>query len=827
MQNLHLVSPPNSSMNKQFFFLSLFLISSILSNGQLYKLSGTVMDNKKDHLALASVEIKELRKGTISKDDGSYEFFLERGKYTLVVSMMGYQPLVRTVYINNEDVVENVVMEESESATLGEVVIKAKIRDRAEELIRNVVRIKGSILDAIGDYSYNAYIKAFQLDSGVTKKKLEDTLLAQADYSGMGLTEIALHVDKSAGGEIKEERSGVSKRGKSENLFYLTVTDGDFYLYGNLINTPPVSKIPFISPLSNAGLIAYRFKTITIDRSIKPKVYTIAIRPRQLSNAVIEGEIKIQDSTWNVISAEYRLPPAHMPEYDYMEVKQQYEKVGDSARMISRQQFIYYTKTKKGKLYGETTVNYSDYELKKNFKRGYFGNEVSTTSIQAYEKDSAFWQLVRKEPLSKQQELYARYQDSVYAYQHSEAYLDSMDRVLNKITWKKMLIFGQIFNDHKKERMWILPPLTSLIQPISFGGARLHVSGAYRKTYPNRKTLSLEADLSYGFRNHDVNGMVSLERLYNPFNRGKFKISTGRNFEFIYAGDAWVNVLKRSNIYLNNIVEIGHELQIVNGVHLFNNLQVALRRSVAHYKVGTNTNRIFGIHNEPAIDFESYNATYNEVKLYLTPKLKYIRDAREKIFLGSKWPTFYTIWRKGVPKLFNSQIDFDYLEFGLIQTINFGVLGNTSYIVKTGDFLNTKDLRVIDYKYMRRGDPLLFQNPQKAFQALDSTFPVFKRYYQGNIVHEFNGFLVNKIPFMKKLKIQEIAGGGFLLAPERNLKYLEFFTGLERVFKWPFNPLARVKLGIYIVGSVANKFNNPVQFKIGLTTWDRFKNAWR
>ena len=814
-------------MNKQFFLLLLLILLSALSYGQLYKLSGIVTDKNKDQLALASVEIKELKKGTISKDDGSFNFFLERGKYTLVVSMMGYQPIVRIVFINNEDVVENVLMEESESSTLGEVVVKAKIRDRAEELIRNVVRSKGVILDAIGSYSFNAYIKAFQLDSGITKKKLDDTLLSNTDFSGMGLTEIALHVDKNTNGEMKEERMGVSKRGKSENLFYLTATDGDFYLYGNLINTPPVSKIPFISPLSNAGLIAYRFKTLSIDRNIKPKVYTIAIRPRQLSNAVIEGEIKIQDSTWNVLSAEYRLPPAHMPEYDYMEVKQQYEKVGDTARMISRQQFIYYTKTKKGKLYGETTVNYSNYELKKNFKKGFFGNEVSTTTIQAYEKDSVFWKSVRKEPLSKQQELYAKYQDSVYAYQHSEAYLDSIDRVLNKITWKKMLLFGQIFNDHKKERMWILPPITSLIQPISFGGARLHLSGAYRKTYPNRKTLSLEADLSYGFRNKDVNGMVSVERLYNPFNRGKFKISAGRNFEFIYAGDAWVNVLKRSNIYLNNVVEIGHELQIFNGVHLFNNLQVAFRRSVAHYKVGTNTNSIFGIHNEPAIDFESYNATYNEVKLYLTPKLKYIRDAKEKIFLGSKWPTFYGIWRKGLPKLFKSEIDFDYLEFGLIQTINFGVLGNTSYIVKSGDFLNTKDLRVIDYRYMRRGDPLLFQNPQKSFQALDSTFPVFKRYYQGNIVHEFNGFLVNKIPFMKKLKLTEIAGGGFLIAPERNLKYLEFFTGLERVFKWPFNPLARVKLGVYIVGSVANKFNNPVQFKIGLTTWDRFKNAWR
>ena len=80
---------------------------------------------------------------------------------------------------------------------------------------------------------------------------------------------------------------------------------------------------------------------------------------------------------------------------------------------------------------------------------------------------------------------------------------------------------------------------------------------------------------------------------------------------------------------------------------------------------------------------------------------------------------------------------------------------------------------------------------------------------------------------MKKLKITEIAGAGFLLAPERELKYVEAFAGIEKVFTWPFNPLTKVKLGVYVVGSAANKFNNPVQFKVGLTTWDRFRNRWR
>jgi len=813
---------------RPWLFLLFFLLCSLFSQAQLYKISGVILDDKKERLPLATVEIKELKKGTVSRDDGTYEFFLERGKYDLVVSMIGYRSKLLTFNITNEDIVENIELEPDESANLAEVVIKTKLRDRADDIIRSVIRKKESILDAIGSYSANAYIKAFQLDSGFTKKKRSnETDSISDDFGSMSLTEVSLRFDRNSSGQVREERLGVNKRGSTENLFYLTTTDGDFYIYDNLIHAPPVSKIPFVSPLSYSGLLAYRFKTLKIDRSVRPKVYTISIRPRQLSNATIEGEISIQDSTFNVISAQFRLPPAHMPEYDFMEVKQQYGPVGDSARMITRQQFTYYTKTKKGRVYGETTVVYSKYELQKNFRKGYFGNEVSTTAQEAYEKDSLFWKSVRTEPLSRQQELYAKYQDSIRSYQRSEVYLDSMDRVLNKITWKKMLIFGQIFNDHKKERMWILPPITSVIQPIAFGGARFKVAAAYRKTFPSRKTLQVDGDINYGFRNHDVNGTLSLQRLYNPFSRGQFKISAGRNFEFIYPGDAWVNVLKRSNIYLNNSLEVSHELQIINGVHLFNTVQVALRRSVAHYKVGTNSNNIFGIHNEPAVDFDPYNATYNEVKLYLTPKLKYIREPKEKIVLGSKWPTFYVIWKKGVPKLFDSEINFDYLEFGLIQNINLGVAGNTSYTIKTGDFVNTKDLRVIDYKFMRQGDPLLFQNPQNAFQALDSTFPVFDRYWQGNLVHEFNGALINKIPFFKKIKLQEIAGGGFLIAPERGLRYAEFFAGLERVFKWPFNPLARVKLGVYVVTSVANKFNNPVQFKIGLTTWDRFRNKWR
>ncbi len=812
-------------------YLCVVLLATIaLSFGaaaQYYRVSGIVTDSSKQPLGLASVQVKERNIGILTREDGTFDFQLERGNYDMLISMVGFKSKVVTLNITNEDIKEIIVMELVESASLGEVVVKAKLRDRSEDIIRNVIRHKEALRDAAGNYSVNMYIKALQQDSIKKKTKPTELPVGDVDFNQISMAEISLRFDQGPGDQIKEERLGVKKNGNTESLFYLTATDGDFNIYNNLLKAPTISRIPFISPISYSGLAAYKFKMVKIDRTGPKRIYTISVKPRLLSNATIEGELTIVDSLWVVTKAEFRLSTAHLPEYDFFEVLQQYSKVNDTAWMLNRQQFNYYTKAKGGKRYGQTTVAYSKYELNKNFRRGYFGNEISVTSMEAYQKDSAFWSTVRREPFSKIEALYTRYQDSMYKVRTSDYYLDSMDAVLNKITWSKMLIFGQMFNDHRKERTWVLPPITSVFQPFQFGGSRLQVAASYKKTFRSRKDITITGIVSYGFRNKDVNGSLSMERKYNPFNRGFYSLSVGREFQNFFPGDAWVNMLKRSNIYLNNSIEVGHGLEIVNGLFITNHLEVALRRSVADYKINDDSPLDDILDDNKPVEFEPYNAFYYKVRLQYTPGQKYLREPREKIIIGSRWPTFYVQWRKGIPDVFKSEIDFDYLEFGIQQKIKMGPLGVLSYTVKTGDFPNRKDLRLVDYQYQRRGDPLFFQMPHKVFQALDSTFPVFKRYYQGNFVQEFNGSLISKIPFMSKLKLQEIAGAGFLIAPERDLRYGEVFAGIEKVFNSPINPLSKLKIGVYIVASVANKFNNPVQFKIGITSWDRFKNRWR
>jgi hypothetical protein len=817
---------------KSLLFSILLLLTGLATHAQSFRVYGKVTNSKMEPLAFVSVQIKELGIGTATREDGSFGFNLEVGQYNVIVSMIGYKTQIINITVNKEYPL-NIVLEEEEK-NMEDVVIRVKIKDRAEEIIRNVIRNKDEIMAASGAYSSQLYIKALQQDSVLKKKdraKTDSTFFQsnEADLQGMAMAEVVLHLDYQSDQKIKEERLAVKKNGNTDNLFYLSATEGNFNIYNNLIKVPSIAQIPFLSPISYSGLLAYRFKTLKIEKRDGHKYYTISIRPRQLSNATVEGEVTVQDSIFAITHARFSFPSYHMPEYDFFEVDQKYEYVQNKAWMITRQQFNYYSKSSRQKLSGQTLVVYTDYEFNKQFGRNYFGVEVSRTSQSAYEKDSSFWKTVRVEPLTDKEVRYVRYRDSLYQATHTQAYLDSIDKVNNRITWKKLAFIGQTFYSREKERTWVLPAAISVYEPFQFGGARIHPSIFYYKKFPSRKDVTVLADISYGLRNRDFNGGLRLTRLYNPFTRGFFVFELQRDFDHVYEGDAWINQIQRSSYFLNNFFSAEHGIEVTNGLFLRTEADYALRRSVVGYKTNPRADSLFGdfLDNNTPVGFEPYNAFYGKLTLEYTPHQRYIREPKEKVILGSKWPTAFVTWRKGIPNFLASATDFDYVEFGLKQKINVGILGNLRYELKTGSFVSKKDLRLLDYSFQRRGDPLFFMNPDRSFQALDSTFPLFKRFYQGHAVHEFNGALLNKIPLFKKLELREVAGGGFLYAPERNLKYFELFAGVERVFKWPFNPLTKFKLGVYVVTSVANQYSNPIQFKVGLTTWDKRRNRWR
>jgi len=826
--NIHIQVVLNDNMIRKIVSLMLVLLCATGSVfAQQFLLKGNVTNAKLEPLSFVTVQIKDLQIGTKTDLNGHYEFQLEEGEYELVLSLIGYKKQsIKFVHRNNGRA-QNVILEESTN-NIDEVKIVSFRKDKSEEIIRRVIQQKSNITEAFNSYSTEVYIKATQenetMMSDRKRSKLTDSAKAVLDAKlpDMNMSEVYLQVDYEHPNKIKEKRTGIKIRGDKTELFFLTTTDGDFSLYNNLIKIPALSETPMLSPISYSGLIAYKYKTKNILKKDNYTIYTIHFSPSRLGNALIEGDVKIVDTSWAIISSSFTFSSYHMPEYDYFEARQENEFVDNKAWLPIRQEFIYRSKSGRSTSSGRTVALYDHYKIDTQFAKKYFNREVSSTTLEAYKKDSTFWNTVRKEPLNENEVKFIIKSDSIYRATHSKEYLDSIDNRLNKITALKILFLGQENYNRKKERTISIDPVISMIRPFLPYGTRVQLGAQYVKMFESKKMIFVNGELSYGFLNRDLMGSLMVRHRYNPFSNGYITASAGREFDLIFFGDAYVNLFKRSNFFIKNSFEVEHGLEIVNGLVLRNKFDFALRESLDPSKLSRKYDPILDLDNEP-IQFEPYNAFYGSVTLEYTPFSMYIREPRQKLVLGSKFPTFYAKWRKGIPNIFQSDVDFDYVEFGLFQKLKLGLAGISQYRIFSGEFMTQKDLRYIDYKFISRGNPYLFNNPLLSFQALDSTFPIFRRFYEGHYIHHFNGSLINKIPFVKKLKLLEVAGVGALYVPERDLRYAEAFVGIEKII-----PLFRekFKLGAYYVTSIANKYNNPFQLKFGFDVFDKRRNSW-
>jgi hypothetical protein len=784
---------------------------------------GQVTDNRLQPIPFASVVIKDSKWGTRADLDGHYEIaLLAQGEYTVVASAMGYKSMVQKVALYKDTLEQHFLLEDASKA-IKEVEVKAKKVDRSEEIIRMVIARKETWLNAMSDFSAAIYIKAVQEDVWVKPPKGKAAADTAKAPPNLNLAEIKMDRYFRAPDKVKEIRTGYQARGNTLGLFYLTSTDADFNFFRNLVKAPALSETPALSPFSYSGLVGYRYKMQKIyNDSSGRKVYQIKVTPGIMGNSLCTGYVEIYDSTWTVKYLDLEWPAYHLAEYDKFVVRQWFTSIDSNLCFPIQQEYLYQARTGKKAQSGRTAVYYSNIVLKPELSNRFFNNEVSVTSKEAYERDSSFWTKERREPLSQKEISFIRYSDSVKVAHQSKPYLDSVDKVFNRITPTKVLLTGQGYYRRSQELRLDFAPLVTTFLPFYIGGPRLATFVSAEKTFPNKKQVSLFFSPSYGIRNHDLKGSVSAYGMYNTFSRAFVRATVGRDFAAVFAGDSYINMIRRTNYYENTRFELVHSIELFNGFRFTAEAELANRRSISHYNFNTNLDTLFNEPNQPP-DFQPYNALYGRVAFSYTPFQKYIRQPLEKVILGSSWPTFTLSYRKGIPGVFNSTIDFDYLQLSIEKEFKLGLVGISQFRVSSGKFLSTRKLELVDYKFMRRGDPFIFSNPLSYYQALDSTFPVFEPYFEGHYLHKFNGAILNKIPFLKQLKLMEIAGGGLLYVPENNLQYIEGFVGIEKVIRlWE----SRYKIGVVFCTSYANRNPNPFQFKITFDQYDIRRNSW-
>lgn len=638
------------------------------------------------------------------------------------------------------------------------------------------------------------------------------------------LMEMILTRDQAPPNKLKEVRHGVRKIGSKAFLFYLSAADGDFNPYQNLLNVPSLCPLPIMSPLSNSALLAYRFHYAgSYNHPKYGRVLKIQMWGRQTANATLNGELELVDSAFWVLKSTYRFPKHLMAEYDEMEVVQYFQKDENNWIICDSMRFHYGAKFGKTTLRAHTLVDVKSRKINPPFKKNHFGLEIAKTTDSAYDRDSNFWVQQRTQPLSNGQIQLIQRTDSLKRVVTSEKYLDSVEKATNKVTFKSLVLEGQGYSKRKKGIDMAFQPLWSLYQPWWPGGARISMFTQLNKTFENKRNISFSENLSYGVKNNDIRGTAYFSTLYNPYKRASIYVSAGRDFGMINGNAAYIDLFRRDNFFVQNHLSAYHNQELINGLFLNVKGEYSMRQDMSTYNFDKLGDSLFE-NNKPAL-FKSNSAFYGTLTLTYTPFQRYISEPKQKIILGSAWPTFGIRVKKAIPGVFSSTIDYTYLEYFLQHDFPIGLFGTSEIRANSGSFINYRNISLIDYRYHRRGDPSLFTPPLYAFQQLDTTFHTFKRFFEVHYQHRFNGALLNKIPFIKNLSLSERAGANLLYAPERNnMLYYEAYAGLDKLIRiWK----DRYKIGIYYTAGYSNLYDKPrFGFKINFEYYDRFNNKW-
>lgn len=824
------------------FFLSIICLILLSTGFSQRLLSGKILDEKKNPIPYAKIYVKtsaDLR--TQADVNGYYEMRLFEGEYFLVFSATGYEDRESYIVINPADSKRDIQLFPLKIQELEGFEVTTKKSNPGREIMLKVVEKRDKINPWNVPHTVDVYIKASEKitktgkekgkkndEEKTNEKEIEDPFEAErrkiiAESNKMNLLEVQIQRNFAPPSKVKEIRNAYTLRGSDKQLYYTTTVKSNFNFFENLLHLNDLHQSPVSSPISGPGILSYKYRLESQTIENGQKIHKIKIIPRSTATTTLSGYIYVIDSLWLIQKLELSMEKGNLLKYDYFKIEQTFSHPGDSICVLTNQVLTYGTKFKDEISACKTEATYSNYVFNPQFSNKFFGNEVAITAQEAYEKDTSFWATARTTTLTQEEQDFIILKDSLRDRLNRKEYLDSIDAVFNKVTFWKVVWFGVDHRNREKQTQWTINSLAASSRPVYIAGSRVAPGFSYFKKWKDQRAIDMYTELSYGFRNEDVKGRTWWRYRYDPFHLGTIGFGASHDFDAIRSYDAISQIFKRSNFIETTSMKVFGEYEIFNGFYVNPEISFTERRSLDTNRYKFNPILDDALNNDNPTSFAAYQAALAEITVSYIPNQKYMREPYRKVVLGSRWPTFYTYYQKGIPKIFGSDINHDYLLFGIMQTFKIGTLGTSNYHIKTGTFINSKQLRDADMKFNRRSDPFWFSNPLYSFQGLDTLLPTNRRIFEGHFIHHDNGAILNKIPFMKKTGVGLVFGAGALYVTEYKYQHYEILAGLERNFKFSRR---RLRIGIYGVLSDGNQIKPTATWKISFAVLDDRSMKW-
>jgi hypothetical protein len=784
-----------------FFWLLLFLNLNLFS--QQVTISGKITDNYKNPIPFASVFIKNTTQGTSANSEGGYNLLLKPGTYDLQFRAVGYKQESRKIQANNNVVID--VTLDTENYLLNDVVVRAGREDPAYAIVRKAIKKRGYYLSEVNGYTCEVYIKGLQKLLAAPKKFMGFDVQKAARENGLDsnrrgiiyLSESESKFSFRKPNRVHEEMVSSKISGSNRAFSFNRASDVKVNFYENIQEWGGLSNRPLVSPIAENALFYYNYKYIGFSTENGETIDKIQVIPKHSYDACFQGYIYILENSWRIYGVNLFITRKQNINFlDTLKVNEQFFPVNEKTWMPSSVKFEFTGGFLGFKFGGYFIAIYKDYDLNPVFTKKEF-DEVLRITRGINKKDSAFWESERPVPLTEEEKTDYKNKAVLAKKRESKPYLDSLDRVNNQFKPGSLLLSGYHYRNRYQHEFYNLDPLLTAVKFNTVEGFKINYSASYSKRVDslNNRYLVIGTKIGYGLSDRKFTGSVNTSFPSGPFtigfNAGADVTDLNYNEPVAPALNSFYSLFERQNyekLYQKQSASISLAVRITGGWKTNAFAEWADRKWLP------NSSAFSFLHPENQ-DYTSNNPFTPNLDDPLFPENKSFKfslrttyDFSDKYetfpngrrYLPSDYPTVGISYSKGFKNFLGSDVDYDLLTADVSRSnMNLGILGRTSFYIGAGKFLNNSKLYYPDYVQFAGNELLFYKSGINSFLLLNYyTFSTYTEYIEGHLEHNFSGFITNKIPLVRKLKLQEIVDVNYLSTPAIK-NYTELGFGLQ------------------------------------------------
>lgn len=770
---------------------------------QATRITGKVTDAATGQpLPFVNIYLKNTTIGVTSDLNGSFSLMTTQPSDSIFASSIGYQTWKMAVKKGIAQVI-NFEMTEF-STTLAEIQVRPEER-WIELLMRRVFKSKElNNPDQIQYYQCEVYNK-FQIDINNLDKKIQDRKifkpidfvfenldtneLNQKIYLPVLITEALSDFYFRKSPHATRELIKASQISGIENQSLTQYLGGIFLninIYDNYLN---IFDKNFVSPVANFGLSTYEYfleDTVLIDGK---SCYQIRFEPKRKQELTFYGTLWIQDTAFAVKQVDMRVAAdANFNWVNDFYISQTYDKANGQYWALTRDYRLVDINPFEGNtlkafgIFSHRTTTYRQYVFDQPKSDEFY---TSTTNVivdnAAYQRDETWWEQNRPDSLEdSEQQIYEM--------------VDSIKKVPAYKYYEKVVILlgtGYWISDRFE-----IGPLYKFLSFNSIEGLRLRIGG--RTSNKFSKKLMLEGHLAYGTKDERFKYALGMRYMVSKNPRRSFGLSfkydleqLGQDPNAFSEDNFFASFFRRSPANKLTMVREYNAFYEHEWFAGFSNTIKFIRREVFAIDSG------FIIHDNGS-PYTDNSLVSNEIQLYtrFAFRERYLYGEFERTTLGTKYPVLEVLYGYGIPGFPGSDMEYHRLQFKIKQWFNVANIGWSRYIFETGKIWGK-----VPYPFLKihEGNETFFYyseagNMMNYYEFISDTYASL--YY----THHFDGWFLNRIPLMRKLKWREVVQGraiwGRMSAENKdysvfpansgdlNKPYFEAGVAIENIFKF-------------------------------------------